>query len=576
VVRSQLSGDVRKLETAGLVALFLLALSLRMWGINHGLPYGQIPDESGDIGRSLKIVAGQVPEYAYHRVGWPIAQIPLHGLHFLSLWISNSGFSPDQFQTRYYVDRDEFVLLARMYLALLMALVPVVVYVIGKRISSDWRAGAVAALLMAVHPTHVYLSHVALPDGFATLWVAVALWASVVVAERGSPWAYVVAGGAVALAMLARLQTMLIILPVVMAHFLWRRVAAQPSWKPRWMWAVAGFAAVSVLFNPYIIFTPEAVFADIQFIFAQRYTGGGNLSANLQPVGVLASSMRNAVLPWIFVRPYILVASILGSGWALYKRNASVIMIAAFGALFTLSILPASGPRITFWLPATVPACILTGYGLHGICLLQRGRAALVPLLIAAAVVAAALFETVTLDTVLAARSTQSLAYEYVTTHIPADTALMQGDGFVYSLPLARTPASTIRLGNYGALPPASAFFLAHPALNRKPAYNVFGPEYAPEILGDSDMRKFLRVNQIKFIVEADYCGGAVAYDQASAQTFPVLTNAVRAELSLDYSISPFGSDVCKQPIENRTHMEYMRLGDWERVGPIIRIYRVP
>ncbi len=95
MVRSQLSGDGRKLETAGLVALFLLALSLRMWGINHGLPYGQIPDESGDIGRSLKIVAGQVPEYAYHRVGWPIAQIPLHGLHFLSLWLSNSGFSPD-------------------------------------------------------------------------------------------------------------------------------------------------------------------------------------------------------------------------------------------------------------------------------------------------------------------------------------------------------------------------------------------------------------------------------------------------------------------------------------------------
>jgi hypothetical protein len=37
----------------------------------------------------------------------------------------------------------------------------------------------------------------------------------------------------------------------------------------------------------------------------------------------------------------------------------------------------------------------------------------------------------------------------------------------------------------------------------------------------------------------------------------------------------PFDVDHCLQRIENRTHMESMRLGDWRRVGPIVRVYRV-
>lgn len=576
MVNGWFSSDVRRLEAAGLLALFVLALSLRVWGIDHGLPYGQIPDESGDIGRSLKIVAGQPPEYAYHRVGWPIAQIPLHGLHFLVLWLARPGFTPDQFQIQYYVARDEFVLLARLHLALLMALVPLFVYNIGKRIAGDWRSGALAGVLMAIHPTHVYLSHVALPDGFATLWVSVALWAAVIVAQRGSRWAYFVGGGAAALAMLARLQTLMIVMPLAIAHLWVWQAPEKRSRAMRWLWAAAGFAVLSVLFNPYILLTPAAVIADIKFIFGQRYTGGSNAPSNIQQLSAFASSMRNALLPWTFVRPYFFVAAILGSGWALYKRSFPALIVAAFGAVFTLSILPAVAPRITFWLPATIPACILAGYGLHGLGREMHGRAALLPMLIVTAVVAAALFETVTVNRVLAARSTQSLAYEYITKHIPADTALMQGDGFIYSVPLARTPASIVRIGQYGVLPPGSAFFLAHPALNRKPAYDVFGPEYAAEIASDADMRTFLRTNQIKFIIEADYCGGDSTYDHANAQTFPVLTSAVRAELRLEYSFSPFGNDVCKQSIENRTHMEYMRLLDWERVGPIIRIYRVP
>src|SRR5437763_470731 len=65
------------------VLVFILALALRGWGIDNGLPYGQRPDESSDIAESLNLLRGQLPTYAYHRVAWPLTQIPLHGLDFL-------------------------------------------------------------------------------------------------------------------------------------------------------------------------------------------------------------------------------------------------------------------------------------------------------------------------------------------------------------------------------------------------------------------------------------------------------------------------------------------------------------
>jgi hypothetical protein len=565
-------------EVFRLVALFVLALGLRVWGIDYGLPYSQLPDESGDIATALQIVRGEQPEYAYHRVGWSMAQIPVHGLHYVGLMLTRPGFTLDQFEAHYYVERDDFILVTRLYLAMLTSLIPLIVYWLGKQITLDWRGGMLPALLMAVHPAHVYLSHVALPDAFATLWVAVALLAAVIIAQTGNRWAYVVGGGAAALAMLARLQTVMIVVPLALAHiWVWHSTAPK-AWRfffMRWLWALLGFVVLSLVFNPFILLTPQAVIADIQFIFGERYTGVNNWQPELQQASPLLSITQNLYLPITFIRPYLFLAALFSAGWALYRRSMPMLIVAAFGGIFTLSLLPAPGPRITFWLPATIPACIVAGYGLYGVWQAARGWIRTGITLGMIALVSMAFYESITIDRVLAAPSTLTLAYTYITEHLPAGTRLMQADAFIYSVPLARTSESMERLAQMETLPAAYAFFLANPALNRQPNYDVYGAEYARSINSDADMRAFMREQQIEYVIETEYCQGSIAYPMATGLTYPIITEAIRAELELVYNVSPFGEDTCQQPIENRTHMEYMRLQGWERAGPIIRIYRV-
>jgi len=43
----------RRVTVGLLLATFLLALGLRLWGIDFGLPYGQIPDETTDVTTSF-------------------------------------------------------------------------------------------------------------------------------------------------------------------------------------------------------------------------------------------------------------------------------------------------------------------------------------------------------------------------------------------------------------------------------------------------------------------------------------------------------------------------------------------
>jgi hypothetical protein len=131
------------------------------------------------------------------------------------------------------------------------------------------------------------------------------------------------------------------------------------------------------------------------------------------------------------------------------------------------------------------------------------------------------------------------------------------------------------RLEKLQNLPPIYQYYLSNPETLPLSNYDIFGSEYTPQIQSDEDMLDFINRYEIEYVIETDYCGGSTPYRQVSSLTFPTVTETVRSQLDLIYTISPFADNDCKQHIENRTHMEYMRLWDWERVGPIIRVYRV-
>lgn len=562
-----------------LAIIFFIALFLRLWGIDNGMPYVQRPDETGDIAQSMRIIQGETPKYAYHRVAWSITQIPLHTTHFLVRAITTQNFSFNNFENAYYTDRASFILATRSYLSMFTSLACVLVALAVYKLTYDKRAGLIGGLFLAIYPSHVYLSKIALPDAFATLWVAVCLLGAIYIADKGNRWAYILAGVGSAIAMLVRLQSLtLVIFPIVCVHILawWRQ--PNRSWRffwTQWLWAVGAFLIAHIIFNPFIILKPINVLDDIQFIFNERYTGTNNWNPESSVFRPSDNFSINLPLPITFLRPYLLVPFLYFTFLSIKKRASVSIVIAISGWLFIFSILPTSIPRITFWLPAVVPIAIGIGWGAKQILDIQNQIYRFLSIALIALVGGFALLETIKIDTVLAASDTQSLAYELITSTIPPDSHIMIGDTFIYTVPIVRNLTSIERLAEQMQLPPFYQFSLATPTLLPKSSYNIFGHEFIPQIQSDEEMLDFVNRHTIEYIVETDYCGGLTPYDWVSSLTFPTLTETIRSQLELLYVVSPFYGETCEQHIENRTHMEYMQLWDWERVGPIIRIYRV-
>lgn len=566
-----------KVRLLGLpLGVFLFALFLRTWGITNGMPYVQTTDESSDITTSLNLAQGDIPEYTYHRVVWSLFQLPLHGLHFVYNKITQPDYGFDSFEADYFTDRDNFIVTTRIYGAIWASLTCSVVYFIGLFITQKEWPGLLAGILLAVHPAHVYLSHIALPDAFGTFWVALNLLAVIMMIKSQSRWSYILAGTTAALAILTRLQTLTLVLPVVvMAHVIaWRTLSDRPIRFLifHWLWIAGSFIAANIVFNPFIVIAPQHVRDDIQFIVDERFSGDSSWHPEVQQSNILDNAQNNLDLPVQFIRPYILIAALFAAAVALYRRQASSLLIAGAFFFFVISVLVAAAPRITYWLPSVIPGVIVIATGLFW---LWKSESRIFLFAAVAVLIGLSIIETVKIDTVLAKPNTQELAYDFITHNIPADESVIQGNEFIYSVPLSRNMVSIRRLENQRDLAPLYDFILKSPQHLRQPAYDIFGPEYRDVIRSVDDMTRFLLDNHIHYVIETSYCDGQTSYELVGSSSFPIIDEELRPHLTLRFSASPFETDQCEQVIDNRLHMVNIRLSAWERVGPIIRVYRV-
>lgn len=555
-------------------AIVLLALGFRLWGIGNGLPYGQIPEETAEVSTSLRIAAGEPPRYWFRRVGWPTSQLPLHGLHFLYLRLTTPGFGLDDFEAAYFTNRGAFLLSARVLVAVIASLSVMGGYAAVRALTGSDAGGLLTALLLAIHPWHVYISHVALPDGYALAWVAVALLASIRIAQTGARWAYILAGVAVAVVILTRLQAMTVALSVALAHVVhWKRQNGRPRdlLLAGWPWALGAFVVATVVFNPFVVISPARAWDDIVSQAFQKLGRNKDLAARWKAI------RANQRFPITIVRPYVAVAALVGAAIATIRRDWDALVVAVFGVGLVLTLAPLTRTKVTYSLPLLVPAALLAGYGLTVLAKSQvrwlRWAAALLYLVILGWSVA----ESVTIDRAMANTNTKMVTYEWIAENVPPGSNILVADPAIYGVPLARTEESLARAQALTTLTASEEFWLDHPEEAHQPQYNLYGPEVKPQITDDESWWAFVRDNQITYVVEADYCSRAgYSYDSASNIEFPVLTVPVRAELELLAEFSPFDTGPCQQYIPLRLHLQNMDLGGWERVGPLIRVYRVP
>src|SRR5258708_994037 len=288
-----------------LCLILALALGLRLWGIGNGLPFAQVTDETEDISASLRIASGGAPSYYYIRVGWNLTEWTALGPYFAALKLTRPGFNTADFENLYFTDRGTFILLVRILTALLMTFAVALVFLAGRALTGSEHGGLVAALLMAIQPSAVYLSHVALSDNLAVLGVTLALLGSVYIIKSGQWWAYALGGLGVSLAMLGHLQAFTVMTAVVLAHGVnWYQRPGRPLrlLLTGWLWAGVAFALSHVILDPYIILNTRAVIGDIRSIIGERFSTSVDLSQRISSIGI------NLPLPLITIRPYFVAA----------------------------------------------------------------------------------------------------------------------------------------------------------------------------------------------------------------------------------------------------------------------------
>ncbi len=556
--------------------VFVVALLIRSWGIYNGLPYTQRPDETSDISEALTILQGDAPTYAYHRVAWSLAQIPVHGLQFLGQRLQSSDFDVEAFRALYFTDRGLFVASIRVYAALFSALACVLVYFAAMSMSGATLAGLLAGGLLAMNPSHSYLAKFALPDSFATFFTALTVLGVVLVARKKRSWAYVLLGFAAGVTILARLQAAPLVACLVFVA--WAagasgRVTGKQLARNAALTLLGGVLG-HVLFNPFVFLTPAAALQDLKFIFTERYTGTYYTPSHVfEP---LSNAMSNWDAALAFLRPYVVLPSLVVLVWAAARRHGLLLGIALSVWVFTIVVSLATGPRVTYWLPSVVPFALLLGIGLYALVKQPVRWIQAVGLTAVFLIVFVSGRESAQISAAMSHESTQTLAYDYVTAQLPAGSRILIGDPFVYSVPLSRSINSIQRLRDMSSsLPPSYEYLLSHPDRVRQPAYDLYSHEYVAAIQSDEDMRNFIREHEIDFIIQIDYCTGQAEYGAAGPISFPIVTTETRQYLEPVFTVSPFKAGGCDQSIPDRTHLERMQLDEWAGVGPVVTVYRV-
>ncbi len=392
---SRLRQEGSALAVLGLILLG--ALALRLWNLDHGLPFAYNADEAEHfVPRALAIAGGGGLDPGYY-------ENPPSLTYLLALvyWIGGTA---------------DAVLTARVVVALIGTLVVGLTFVAGRR-AFDTRSGLVAAAVMAVAFLPVFYSKHALNDVVTLAPVAVALIGALLVYERGRWVDYALCGGAIGVATATKYTAGAMLLTLAVAAGL--RVLADRAELRRVLagcaLAVAAFLALFLILNPYALLNLREV---------RRQISGQSGQAASGKLG------QDDVLGWVYYVGTLgwglgwlpLAAAVGGAIVAIRRDWRRAVLLLAF-PVFLYLYMGSQGRYFGRWLLPAYPAlCVLAGYGVASLATSLR-RPALLTAVLAVVVCAQGLLASVHVGRVLGREDTRTLALDWLRANVPRGRA---------------------------------------------------------------------------------------------------------------------------------------------------------
>ncbi len=383
-------------RTAALLlgGILLVALALRLWNIDHGLPFAFNADEAEHfVPKALDMFDGGLDPGYYEN---PSA------LTYLLYAIYAVGDVRD-------LGEPAFVT-ARVAVALIGTLVVGLVYWAGARFY-ERRVGLVAAAIMAVAFLPVFYSKQALNDVVTLAPITVALVACLLIYQRAAWTDWALAGAAIGVATATKYTAGAMLLVVLVAAGLriqrdrgeLRRALAGTAL------AVAALLLLFALLNPFALANIGEAHDQIRSQSAQADNaklGQDDTYGWLYYIGTLTWGFG-----WL-----PLLAAVGGAVLALRRDWRIALLLVAFPVFFYL-YMGAQGRFFGRWMLPMYPAlCVLAGYAVVSI---SARRTALLAGL-TALVCAQGVLASVHIDTVLGREDTRAQALDWVRANVPA------------------------------------------------------------------------------------------------------------------------------------------------------------
>ena len=309
-----------------LAGVLAIALGLRLWGINFGLPYVEHPDEPFWVIQVLKMIKSGDPNP--HDFIYPSLYYYVNALIYLVYYSFGRLFGA--FGS--LADLAEPVLLmggagkttlpmlfltGRSLSVLLGVATVALTFDLGRRITGFVLGGVLAGLWAAFSPTLIANSRFLIPDGPLAFCTTLVVWAGWRAYQAGRTRDYLLAGMALGLAVGLKINAAIFALAIALAHFL------RTGWRGVKDWRLYAAGAISVVVflatTPFAILDSQA-FLQGAFIDIRHYTGGHAGNSGNSLAWYLAYFWRTE-------GPMLLLAA-AGALWGIYKRARGTILVA--------------------------------------------------------------------------------------------------------------------------------------------------------------------------------------------------------------------------------------------------------
>ncbi|MFI5274176.1 MAG: glycosyltransferase family 39 protein [Ktedonobacterales bacterium] len=453
------------------ISVSVLALLLRLWGINFGLPYAVHPDEpvvNGTVLHMLRVPTANPDTFIYPS-----------GLYYYLVVIASLyqlitghliGSPPDTTGLGLYPNPDAIIWM-RVGVALIGVAAVAVVYRTTRALVGPWPALG-AALLLACSPLHIIQSQIATTDGVSATGVTLLAACCVLAVRTESRRAFWFAGIALGLATGIKYNVAVggVMLLAAFGVVYWREhrrglLSLRGVLHDRRLLAFAFAPLAFLVTTPFALLAPGPFLKDVGSVF---------LHYDVQGHPGVAGSSLVYTLSEMFGHYETLLSALacVGVVYALLRRRSDALIVAAGAAAYFILV---AAPKVHFernLVPLWPLLAILAGEGIAAIGALLalcgtalarriRGRGSLIAMLaqnrfIQAVVVVAVLLvllqptlaRAVQSDSIRAAPDVQATASFWINQHVPAGATIAY-ESYSVTLDPQRFRLTYLRAGLY-------------------------------------------------------------------------------------------------------------------------------